>query len=139
MTNRRHARLTNKTSNELINIFNDVEQIFEEYTIKQNIYFDNINQEIDLKNLVFDITNYSIIFRFGQISIFDLNDIYLDLYNLKNIYKQFNKKLYYLKQKEKLQQDKQKLNLLSKTNLLSDDVILYKIAPFMNKFFKKDD
>ena len=112
MTNRRHARLTNKTSNELINIFNDVEQIFEEYTIKQNIYFDNINQEIDLKNLVFDITNYSIIFRFGQISIFDLNDIYLDLYNLKNIYKQFNKKLYYLKQKEKLQQDKQKLNLL---------------------------
>ena len=59
----------------------------------------------------------------------DINYIYDE-------YKKFKQRLYYLKQKEKLQQDKQKLNLLSKTNLLCDDVILYKIAPFMNKFFK---
>ena len=63
-------------------------------------------------------------------------ELHKDIIYINEEYKKFKRRLYYLKQKEKLQQDKQKLDLLSKSNLLCDDVILYKIAPFMNKFFK---
>ena len=63
-------------------------------------------------------------------------DNYVDIVMFNMEYKKFKRRLYYLKQKEKLQQDKQKLNLLSKSNLLCDDIILYKIAPFLNNFFK---
>ncbi len=64
------------------------------------------------------------------------SELHEDINYINEEYKKFKRRLYYLKQKEKLQQDKEKLDLLSKSNLLCDDVILYKIAPFLNKFFK---
>ena len=64
------------------------------------------------------------------------SELHEDINYINEEYKKFKRRLYYLKQKEKLQQDKEKLDLLSKSNLLCDDVILYKIAPFLNNFFK---
>ena len=88
--------------------------------------------------------NKDIIWNYSKKELYNLTDEgyasyseYMKIFEyINNEYKRFKRRLYYLKQKEKLQKDKQKLNLLSKSNLLCNDVILYKIAPFMNKFFK---
>ncbi len=65
------------------------------------------------------------------------NELYQDIEYINFEYKKFKSRLRYLKQKEKLKQDKLKLNLLCKSNMLCNDVILYKIAPYMNKKFKQ--
>ena len=88
--------------------------------------------------------NKDIIWNYSKKELYNLttegyafeSDLHEDIEYINHEYKIFKRRLYYLKQKEKLQQDKQKLNLLSKTNKICDDIILYKIAPFLNKNFK---